>query len=83
MILNRFTEASSLLPQRIGEILGQKIVLSIPADGATAVRAANLGMPFVVDNKEQPISKAIMNLAAHVVSVGTVAETAPVEEVRE
>ena len=83
VILNRFTEASSLLPQRIGEILGQKIVLSIPADGATAVRAANLGVPFVVDYKDQPISKAIMNLAAHVDSVGTLTEAVPAEEVRE
>jgi pilus assembly protein CpaE len=84
VILNRFNEASSLLPQRIGEILGQKIVLTIPADGATAVRAANLGVPFVVDYKDQPISKAIVNLAAYIDSAGALAEAAPApEEVRQ
>lgn len=80
VILNRYSEASSLAPARIGEILDQKIVLSIPADGATAVRAANLGVPFVVDYKDQPISKAIGNLATHIETVSTQAEAAPVEE---
>ena len=80
VILNRFSEASSLLPQRIGEILGQKIVLSIPADGATAVRAANLGVPFVVDYKDQPISKAILNLATHLDRAAEPVEAAALEE---
>ena len=80
VILNRFTEASSLLPQKIGEILGQKIMLSIPADGATAVRAANLGVPFVVDYKDQPISKAIVNLAAHLDSPAEQVEPVVLEE---
>jgi pilus assembly protein CpaE len=80
VILNRFTEASSLLPQKIGEILGQKIALSIPADGATAVRAANLGVPFVVDYKDQPISKAIVNLAAQLDSAGEQVESVVLEE---
>ena len=80
VILNRFTEASSLLPQKIGEILGQKIMLSIPADGATAVRAANLGVPFVVDYKDQPISKAIVNLAAHLDSPAEQVEPVALEE---
>jgi len=82
VILNRFSEASSLLPQRIGEILGQKIVLTIPADGATAVRAANLGVPFVVDYKDQPISKAIVNLATYIESASAQVELAPAEEAR-
>jgi pilus assembly protein CpaE len=81
VILNRYSDASSLTPSRIGEILGQKIVMNIPADGATAVRAANLGVPFVTDYRDQPISKAIVNLAAHVDTVSSQVEVAQVEEV--
>jgi pilus assembly protein CpaE len=83
VILNRFNETSSLKVEKIAETLGHKIALTIPADGATAVRAANLGVPFVINYAEQPISKAIANLAAYVETVSTQIEVAPVEETAE
>jgi Flp pilus assembly CpaE family ATPase len=46
--------------------LKQEVALTIPFDDATATKAVNRGVPFVLDNKGQPVSKGIYLLAESV-----------------
>ena len=48
---------------KINENLKQEVVLSIPFDEKVAINAVNRGIPFLIDNRTQPISKAILSLA--------------------
>jgi len=61
--INRFDGTSRLTPTKIGETLEAQIQLTIPNDSETATRSANLGIPFVIDYKDLPISKALVAIA--------------------
>jgi len=62
-IMNRFDKKSNITPDRVAENLKQEISLTIPLDDATAVRAVNRGVPFVMDNKNQPVARGVFALA--------------------
>jgi len=62
-IMNRFDKKSNITPERIADNLKQEIALVIPADEATAVKAVNRGVPFMLDNKNQPIARGVSSLA--------------------
>lgn len=65
LVLNRFDDEFSVTPTRISDILGLKISQTIPQDVSTATRAGNLGIPFVTEYENLPISKSIGTLAGH------------------
>jgi len=62
-IVNRFDKKVNITPERIAENLKQEVTLVIPADEATAVKAVNRGVPFVLDNKNQPVARGVQTLA--------------------
>jgi pilus assembly protein CpaE len=62
-IVNRFDKKVNITPERIAENLKQEVTLVIPADEATAVKAVNRGVPFVLDNKNQPVARGVQSLA--------------------
>ena len=62
-IMNKFDRRYSITPEKVGENLKQEVVLSIPFDEKVAINAVNRGIPFLIDNRTQPISKAILSLA--------------------
>lgn len=62
-IMNRFDRKVNITPERIADNLKQEVALVIPTDEATAVKAVNRGVPFLVDNKNQPISRGVLALA--------------------
>jgi len=62
-IVNRFDKKVNITPERIADNLKQEVVLVIPSDEATAVKAVNRGVPFVLDNKNQPIARGVFSLA--------------------
>jgi pilus assembly protein CpaE len=62
-LLNRYDKQIALPPDKIAENLKQEIVSIIPLDVKTATRSENQGQPFVLDHKNEPISKAIIGLA--------------------
>ncbi|GAB4462568.1 MAG: hypothetical protein Kow0070_21720 [Anaerolineales bacterium] len=62
-IMNRFDKKVNITPERVAENLKQEVVLVIPVDEATAVKAVNRGVPFMLDNKAQPIARSIASLA--------------------
>lgn len=61
--MNRYDKRIAITPEKIGENLKQPIVAVIPLDERTVIPAVNRGVPFVVDNKTQPVSRSILALA--------------------
>lgn len=62
-VMNRFDRKSNITPDRVADNLKQEVALTIPIDDATAVKAVNRGIPFVVDNKNQPVARGVLALA--------------------
>jgi pilus assembly protein CpaE len=65
-IMNRYDKRIGISPEAVGENLKQKIVAVLPQDEKVVVPAINRGVPFVVNNKAKPISKAVFDLAEEV-----------------
>ncbi|HSO13973.1 MAG TPA: response regulator [Anaerolineales bacterium] len=65
-IMNRFDKRVNITPERVADNLKQEVVLVIPADDATAVKAVNRGVPFVLDNKNQPVARGVFALAENI-----------------
>jgi pilus assembly protein CpaE len=61
--MNRYDKRIALLPEKIGESLKQNIAAVIPLDERTVIPSVNRGIPFIMDNKTQPIGKSILSLA--------------------
>ena len=64
--MNRYDKRISITPERVAENLKQEVASVIPLDEATVVKAANRGVPFVLDSKNQPASRGIFSLAESV-----------------
>jgi len=65
-IMNRYDKRVNITPERVTENLKQEVVLAIPLDEPTATKAVNRGIPFVLDNKNQPVSRGVFSLAESV-----------------
>ncbi|HVN54305.1 MAG TPA: response regulator [Anaerolineaceae bacterium] len=62
-IMNRFDKRISIAPEKVGESLRQEIAAIIPLDEKIVVNAVNRGVPFMLDNKSQPIGRSLLALA--------------------
>jgi pilus assembly protein CpaE len=62
-IMNRFDKKTNITPDRVADNLKQEVALVIPADDATTVKAVNRGVPFVLDNRNQPAARGVISLA--------------------
>jgi len=65
-VMNRFDKRINITPDRVTENLKQEIVSVIPFDEQTATKAVNRGVPFVLDNKNQPAARGVFSLAESV-----------------
>lgn len=65
-IMNRFDKKNNITPDRVADNLKQEVVMTLPVDDATAVKAVNRGVPFVLDNKNQPAARAVFALAENI-----------------
>lgn len=61
--MNRYDKRINITPERVAENLKQEVALTIPLDEATAIKAVNRGVPFVLDSKNQPVSRGVYMLA--------------------
>lgn len=61
--MNRYDKRISITPERVSENLKHEISVTIPFDEKVAITAVNRGVPFMLDNKSQPIGKGILSLA--------------------
>ena len=62
-IMNRYDKRNNVSPERVGETLRQPIQITIPMDEKVVHYSITRGMPFILDNKNQPVSKGIFELA--------------------
>jgi pilus assembly protein CpaE len=65
-VMNRFDKRINITPDRVAENLKQQVASVIPLDEATATKAVNRGVPFVLDNKNQPAARGVFSLAENV-----------------
>jgi pilus assembly protein CpaE len=62
-VLNKFDKRISITAEKIGENLKQPVVSVIPLDERIVIPSVNRGVPFMIDNKTQPIARTIFSLA--------------------
>jgi pilus assembly protein CpaE len=65
-VMNRYDKRINITPDRVAENLKQEVVSVIPLDEATATKAVNRGIPFVLESKNQPAARGVFSLAEHV-----------------
>ncbi len=63
LTMNRFDKRIAITPERIGENLKQEVKAVIPLDERVVIPAVNRGVPFMLDNKSQPVAKGVFGLA--------------------
>jgi len=61
--MNRYDKRIGITPERVSENLKQEISVTIPLDEKIAITAVNRGVPFMLDNKSQPVGRGIFSLA--------------------
>lgn len=61
--MNRYDKRISITPERVSENLKHEISAVVPFDEKIAITAVNRGVPFMLDNKSQPIGRGILSLA--------------------
>ncbi len=61
-VMNRYDKKIAITPERVGESLRQPMAAAIPLDEKIVGGAVNRGIPFMVDNKAQPVAKTIQSL---------------------
>lgn len=62
-VMNRYDKKNTITPQRVSDNLKHEVSVIIPLDGKVAVAAVNRGVPFMLDNKSQPVGRGIFSLA--------------------
>lgn len=61
--MNRFDKRIAITPERVGENLKQEIKAVVPLDERVVIPAVNRGVPFMLDNKSQPVARGVFGLA--------------------
>jgi pilus assembly protein CpaE len=62
-VMNKYDKRISITPEKVGENLKQPVVGVVPLDERVVIPSVNRGVPFMIDNKSQPSSKAVFSLA--------------------
>jgi pilus assembly protein CpaE len=61
--MNRYDKRIAITPERISENLKQEVKAIIPLDERVVIPAVNRGIPFMLDNRTQPVARGILALA--------------------
>jgi pilus assembly protein CpaE len=62
-VMNKYDKRISITPERVGDNLKQPVIGVIPLDERIVIPSVNRGVPFMIDNKTQPIARTIFSLA--------------------
>jgi pilus assembly protein CpaE len=65
-VMNRYDKRIAITPDRVGENLKQEVAAVIPMDEKVVIPSVNRGIPFMLDNKAQPVARGIFALAESV-----------------
>ena len=63
LVINHYDKDNPLTPKKISDSLKIPVSVTIPEDRATMVKAANLGNPILLSDKNLPISQSISQVA--------------------
>jgi pilus assembly protein CpaE len=61
--MNKYDKRIAITPEKVGESLKQEVGAVVPLDERTVILAVNRGVPFVLDQKPQPVARAVYILA--------------------
>jgi len=78
-VMNRFDKRIAITAERVGENLKHEVAAVIPLDERVVITAVNRGIPFMLDNKAQPVGRAVFGLAENVRGKIAALESEPVE----
>ena len=59
-VMNKYNKDIKITPEKIGESLKQKVGIVIPQDDKIVGNSINRGVPFILDNKTQPVGRSLM-----------------------
>jgi pilus assembly protein CpaE len=65
-VMNRYDKRIAITPDRVGDNLKQEVAAVIPMDEKVVIPSVNRGIPFMLDNKAQPVARGIFALAESV-----------------
>ncbi len=80
-IVNKYDKRIALLPEKIGESLKLEVAAVIPFEERIVLNSINTGVPFMIDNKAQPIGKSMLAMAEVVKEKLKKLENADIERV--
>jgi pilus assembly protein CpaE len=63
LVMNRFDKRRSITPDRVSDISKQEVVAVLPVDERLVVPAMDRGVPFIIQNQNNSVSKGIQQLA--------------------
>ena len=63
LVMNRFDKRRNVTPERVSEIAKSKVVATLPLEEKFVIPAMDRGVPFLIDNKNHPVSRGIFKLA--------------------
>lgn len=61
--MNRYDKRIAITPERVSENLKHEVSVTIPLEEKIVVTAVNRGVPFMLDNKSQPVGRGVLSLA--------------------
>jgi pilus assembly protein CpaE len=62
-LMNRYDKRIGITPEKVGESFRQEIACVFPVDERAVIPSINRGVPFILDDKTKPISRALLSLA--------------------
>ena len=62
-VMNKYDKRIGITPDRVGENLKEKIRAVIPLDERVVIPAVNKGVPFMLDNRAQPVARGVLSVA--------------------
>ncbi len=63
LTMNRYDKRIGITPEKVGENLKVNVAATIPLDERVVIPSVNRGIPFIIGNKTQPVSRGILALA--------------------
>lgn len=66
-VVNRFNKNNPISVKKIAETIKHPVLMALPNDPA-AYKAANLGVPLIINDKNSPLARAVVELAAQIPS---------------
>jgi len=73
--MNRYDKGIAITPERVSDNLKHEVSAILPLDEKVVITAVNRGIPFMLDNKSQPVGRGIFSLAEAVRARLTTLET--------